>query len=250
MIYLPSHHDKFRAVGKLTALCLTEIEQILEPKITTADINQFVIEFAAKNDLLCAPYQYHGFPEYCCTSVNHVACHGIPSEKKKLKEGDIVSIDVTFKSDKYHADACKTYGIGKISRKNENLLRIAEEVLEVGIKAVSANDHVGRIGFAIENYMKQHPTYSIIEEFVGHGIGFNFHEFPEVSHTCSPGKIESTPKLSVGEIFTIEPIIVAGKRHAKTMKDGWTVVTKDRSHSAQFEHTILITEQGVEVLTR
>lgn len=241
--------EKMRVVGKLAAQCLDELKP--EVGMSTHDIDAYVRKFAFDHDLYLAQEGYRGFPAACCTSVNHVICHGIPSPKKLLNPGDIVKVDVTFIHEGYHGDTCRTYPIGnKINPKAARLIGVAVEALTRGINAVKPGNRIGDIGQAIEDYVEKGGTgFSIVRDFLGHGIGTEFHTLPHIPHyvdTTIPGFYQC---MTPGMTFTIEPMINAGKRGYKTLADGWTVVTRDREFSAQFEHTLGVTEDGVEVFT-
>ena len=192
-----------------------------------------------------APLNYHGFPKSICTSINHVICHGIPSDDKILKKGDILNIDITVIKDGYHGDTSKMFFIGEPTPANERLVRVTQECLYIGIDLVKPGARLGDIGHAIQQHAESNH-YSVVREYCGHGIGQVFHEDPQVLHYGRPG---TGLELQAGMIFTIEPMINLGTRFNKLMKDGWTVVTKDRKPSAQWEHTILVTDTGVEILT-
>ena len=197
-----------------------------------------------KQKVVPAPLNYRGFPKSICTSVNHQVCHGIPSPKK-LKNGDIVNIDITVIKDSYHGDTSKMFFVGEATIKAKRLVKVTQECLYLGIKEVAPGAHLGDIGHAIQKYAESNG-FSVVQEFCGHGIGRNFHEDPQVLHYGKPGAGE---EIKAGMIFTIEPMINQGKRYVKVLPDGWTAVTKDHSLSAQFEHTILVTPVGYEILT-
>jgi methionyl aminopeptidase len=240
----------------LSSMCLDLLEAHMRPehisagRFTTENIDDFVVRFAKTNNLTCATLGYRGFPASCCTSVNHVACHGIPSKNKLLKEGDIVKVDVTFINQHgYYGDTCRTYKLGEVSRKAEIITSIAREALQIGIDQCLPGNRIGQIGFAIEQFVKKNNA-SIVREFIGHGIGKIFHDGPDIPHFCQEKNIKKTPELKPGMVFTIEPIVNLGKPKLKILKDKWTAVTIDKSLSAQFEHTIGITDKGCEVLTK
>lgn len=237
--------ELMRATGKLAAQTLVYIEKFLKPGITTAEIDQLCHDFMVKHKAVPATLNYHGFPKSCCTSLNEVICHGIPSKKDKLKDGDILNIDVTTILDHYHGDTNKTFLIGEVKPEIKKLVRVTKECLEESIKVVRPGARLGDIGAKIEEIAHAHG-YSVVHEYCGHGIGREFHEEPQVLHY---GKKNTGVELRPGMTFTIEPMINLGKRHCKTLKDGWTVVTKDGLPSAQFEHTILVTQDGTEILT-
>ena len=191
-----------------------------------------------------APLNYHGFPKSICTSINQTVCHGIPGDKK-LKQGDIINIDITVIKDDYHGDTSKMFCIGEVSQHAKRLVQVTEEAMYLGIEQVKAGATLGDIGQAIQKYAESN-RYSVVRDFCGHGIGKNFHEEPQVLHY---GKTGEGITLEAGMIITIEPMINIGKKDVKVLGDGWTAVTKDRSLSAQFEHTILVTPTGFEILT-
>jgi len=235
-----------RIAGRLAAEVLEMIEPHIKAGITTTELDQICHDYIVnEQQAIPAPLDYHGFPCSICTSVNHVICHGIPNEKR-LKDGDIINIDITVIKDGYHGDTSKMFFVGEASIQAKRLAKVAYECMKLGIEQVKPGARLGDIGYAIQQYAES-QSYSVVREYCGHGIGLKFHEDPQVLHY---GQAGTGIVLEPGMIFTIEPMINAGKRHVKLMKDGWTVVTKDRSLSAQWEHTILVTEDGHEVLTR
>lgn len=237
--------ERMRIAGKLAADVLTMIEPHVQAGITTEELNQICHDYIVnEQQAIPAPLNYHGFPRSICTSVNHVICHGIPSEKK-LKDGDIINIDITVIKDGYHGDTSKMFQIGKTSILAQRLCRVARESMFVGIEMVKPGIRLGDIGHAIQTYAEK-ENFSVVREYCGHGIGQVFHEDPQVLHYGTPS---TGLELKPGMTFTIEPMINAGKRHVRQLPDGWTVVTKDRSLSAQWEHTILVTDNGYEILT-
>lgn len=239
--------EKMRVAGRLAADVLEMIGPYVTKGVTTEKLNQLCHEYIVnEQQAIPAPLNYGNppFPKSICTSVNHVICHGIPADKK-LKEGDSVNIDVTVIKDGYHGDTSKMFVVGKPSIMTERLIRVTQEALYIGIKMVKPGVRLGDIGHAIQQHAEGH-NYSIVREYCGHGIGANFHEEPQVVHYGRPNTGEV---LEAGMCFTIEPMINAGKRYSKVLPDDWTVVTKDRSLSAQWEHTLLVTENGVEILT-
>lgn len=245
-IKTPPEIEKMRVAGRLAAEVLEMIEPHIKAGITTAELDQICHNYIIdKQQAIPAPLDYHGFPRSICTSVNHVICHGIPNEKR-LKDGDIINIDITVIKDAYHGDTSKMFFVGEPPIQGQRLSKVAYECMALGIKQVKPGIQLGNIGHAIQQYAESH-NYSVVREYCGHGIGLKFHEDPQVLHY---GQAGTGLELEAGMIFTIEPMINVGKRHVKLMKDGWTVVTKDRSLSAQWEHTILVTEDGFEVLTR
>jgi len=241
-----------RRAGALAAQVLDMIGEYVVPGVTTAELDAICHRYMVE-ELGCipAPLNYTNgsappFPKSICTSVNHVVCHGIPSDRKQLKSGDIVNIDVTVIKDGFHGDTSKMFAVGKVSVLAERLLRVTQECLYRGIEAVRAGAHLGDIGHAIQTHAEANH-FSVVREFCGHGIGRTFHDEPQVLHY---GRAGSGMALQEGMTFTIEPMINAGARHVKILPDHWTVVTKDHKLSAQWEHTILVTASGAEVLTR
>jgi methionyl aminopeptidase len=242
----PEEIEKMRIAGRLAAEVLEMIEMHVRPGITTDELNQICHDYIVNiQQAIPAPLNYNGFPKSICTSVNHQVCHGIPSPKK-LKDGDIVNIDITVLKDGYHGDTSKMFVIGKPSILAERLIRITQECLYLGIKEIKPGAHFGDIGAVIQEHAESN-RFSVVREYCGHGIGNIFHEPPNVLHYGTRGTHE---EIKPGMIFTIEPMINAGKRHVKLLPDEWTVVTKDHSLSAQWEHTILVTDTGYEVLTK
>ncbi len=237
---------KMRLAGKLAADVLSMIGEHVQPGITTDKLDAICHDYIVnQQDAIPACLGYRGFPKSICTSVNHVVCHGIPGDKK-LKDGDIINIDVTVIKDDFHGDTSKMFFVGKPSVLSKRLVQVAHECLFMGIDMVRPGVRLGDIGAAIQRHA-EHNHFSIVREFCGHGIGSVFHE-PElqVLHYGTPG---TGLVLEAGMTFTIEPMINAGKRHVKVLNDEWTVVTKDRSLSAQWEHTLAVTNDGVEILT-
>jgi len=242
----PDEIEKMRIVGHLAAEVLEMIEPKVQPGITTDELNSICHDYIVNHqNAYPAPLNYKGFPKSICTSVNHVVCHGIPGNKT-LKIGDIINIDVTVLKDEYHGDTSKMFLVGKPTVLGERLVRITQECLYLGIQMIKPQVQLGDIGAAIQRHAESHH-FSVVREYCGHGIGKGFHEEPQVMHYGSPG---TGVVLEAGMTFTIEPMINAGKRHVKLMPDDWTVITKDRKLSAQWEHTILVTETGYEVLTK
>lgn len=237
--------EKMRVAGRLAAEVLEMIEPHVKPGVTTEELDRLCHDHIVnQQQAVPAPLNYHGFPKSICTSINHVVCHGIPAGKQ-LKKGDVVNIDITVIKDGYHGDTSKMFFVGEPSIKARRLVEVARECLLIGIKMVKPGVHLGDIGHAIQTHAEAHH-YSIVREYCGHGIGKEFHEEPQVLHYGKPG---TGLELKPGMTFTIEPMVNAGKRNVSLMRDGWTVITKDRSLSAQWEHTILVTDTGHEVLT-
>lgn len=238
--------DAMKPAGLLAWELLEKVETLIKPGITTEEINTFIHEYTISKGAIPAPLNYHGFPKSVCTSINEVICHGIPSPKVKLKEGDIINVDVTPIVNGYHGDSSRTYYVGHVSDKAKRLTECARKCLELGIQAVHDGVRLGDVGYAIQNYAES-QGYSVVREFVGHGIGKIFHEDPQIPHYGKKGK---GPRLTAGMTFTIEPMINEGVWEADVLKDGWTAVTADKKLSAQFEHTIAIRSNGkVEILT-
>lgn len=245
-IKTPEEIEKMRIAGRLAAEVLEMIEPYVRIGVTTDELNQICHDYIVNvQNAIPAPLNYNGFPKSICTSVNHQVCHGIPGPRK-LKDGDIVNIDITVIKDGYHGDTSKMFVTGKPSVLSERLIRITQECLYLGIQEVKPGAHFGDIGAVIQEYAESN-RFSVVREYCGHGIGSIFHEPPNVVHYGTRGTAE---EIRPGMIFTIEPMINAGKRFVKLLPDQWTVVTKDHSLSAQWEHTILVTETGHEVLTK
>ena len=249
----PEAIDKMRVAGRLAASVLEMIGEHVVPGVTTETLDTICHDFIV-NELDCIPaplnYTFASdqppFPKSICTSVNHVVCHGIPSPKKVLKSGDTVNIDVTVIKDGYHGDTSKMFFVGKPSVLAKRLVHVTQECLYVGIRQIRPGTHVGDIGHAIHAHARAN-RFSVVREFSGHGIGARFHDEPQILHYGRPG---TGAPLEEGMTFTIEPMINAGRRHVRMLPDQWTVVTKDHKLSAQWEHTLLVTATGYEVLTR
>ncbi|HLD16863.1 MAG TPA: type I methionyl aminopeptidase [Coxiellaceae bacterium] len=238
--------EKMRVAGQLAAQVLEMIGPYVKVGTTTTELDARCHEYIVHHQHATpAPLNYKGFPKSICTSVNHVVCHGIPNEKT-LKNGDIVNIDVTVIKDGYHGDTSKMFEVGEVAPYAKRLIKITQECLYLGIQWVKPGVYLGDIGAAIQDHAEKN-NYSVVREYCGHGIGRIFHEDPQVLHYGKPG---TGMRLESGMTFTIEPMINLGKRQVKLLGDGWTVVTKDRKLSAQWEHTILVTETGHEVLTK
>ena len=238
--------EKMRIAGRLAAEVLEMIGPHVKPGVSTGELDRICHDYIVnEQDAIPAPLNYRGFPKSICTSINQVICHGIPSDDKLLKKGDIVNIDITVIKDGYHGDTSAMFYVGEVSPANKRLVEITQECLYIGIDMVKPGVRLGDIGHAIQQHAEGNH-YSVVREYCGHGIGKEFHEDPQVLHYGKPG---TGLELQAGMIFTIEPMINAGKRHVTLLPDQWTVVTKDRSLSAQWEHTLLVTDTGVEVLT-
>ncbi len=237
--------EKMRVAGRLAASVLEMIEPHVIPGVTTDELDRICHEFIVDQlDCVPAPLNYRGFPRSICTSVNNQVCHGIPGNKR-LKKGDIVNIDITVIKDGYHGDTSKMFFVGEPTVLAKRLVEITQQAMRIGIAAAGPGATLGDIGHAIQTFVEKH-RFSVVREYCGHGIGREFHEEPQVLHYGKPG---DGLRLQPGMCFTIEPMVNAGKRFVKLLPDGWTVVTKDRALSAQWEHTILITSNGREVLT-
>nr|WP_246206265.1 type I methionyl aminopeptidase [Propylenella binzhouense] len=244
LLYDAEAFDGLRRAGRLAALCLDELADIVATGVTTKTIDDFVFDFAMQHGAVPATLNYRGYRHSTCTSLNHVVCHGIPNEKP-LREGDIVNIDVTFILDGWHGDSSRMYVAGTAKRAAERLIEVTYECLMRGIAATHPGGHLGDIGHAIQSYAESERC-SVVRDFCGHGVGRSFHEPPNVLHYGRPGE---GALIRPGMVFTIEPMINLGRPHVKLLSDGWTAVTRDRSLSAQFEHMVGITEDGVEVFT-
>jgi len=230
--------------GQLTARCLDELVSIVKPGVTTEAIDRFVFEFGMDNNAVAATLNYRGYTKSCCTSINHVVCHGIPNEKP-LREGDIVNIDVTYVLDGWHGDSSRMYPVGEIKRAAQRLMEVTHQSLMYGIAAVKPGARTGAIGEAIQRYAESQRC-SVVRDFCGHGLGQIFHDVPNILHY---GRAYEGVELREGMIFTIEPMINLGKPHVKVLSDGWTAVTRDRSLTAQYEHSVGVTADGCEMFT-
>jgi methionyl aminopeptidase len=230
--------------GRLVAEALDALVDVVKPGVTTEALDDFVFDFAMKQGAIPAPLNYRGFPKSICTSINHVVCHGIPGPRA-LKEGDILNIDVTFIVDGWHGDSSRMYGVGKISRAAERLLEVTYEALMRGVAAVRPGATTGDIGAAIQAYAEGERC-SVVRDFCGHGLGRVFHDRPNILHYGEKGEGVA---LKPGMLFTIEPMINLGRAPVKILSDGWTAVTRDRSLSAQFEHTVGVTDTGCQIFT-
>ena len=237
--------EKMRIAGQLASTVLDMIGEHVRAGVTTNELDQICHKYITEvQDAIPAPLNYRGFPKSICTSINHVVCHGIPGDKK-LKKGDAVNIDITVIKDGFHGDTSRMFFVGKPSVIGKRLASTAREAMILGINKVKPGARLGDIGHAIQTYVEK-KGYSVVREYCGHGIGRVFHEDPQVLHYGQP---DTGYELVAGMTFTIEPMINAGRRDVKLLPDGWTVVTKDHSLSAQWEHTILVTETGYDVLT-
>jgi methionyl aminopeptidase len=237
--------EKMRKAGQLAAQLLAYLAPMVKPGVSTLELNDVAEEWTQKHGAKSAPLGYMGFPKSICTSVNEVVCHGIPNAKQILRDGDIINIDVTPLVDGFHGDTSKTFFVGEPSPLARKLVEVTEECLMRGIAAVRPGGKVGDIGAAIQEYAEA-QGFSVVRDFVGHGVGRIFHTAPQIPHYGTRGKGK---KLRPGMVFTIEPMINEGTYEVEVLADKWTAVTKDRKLSAQFEHTLAITEKGVEILT-
>ena len=238
--------EKTKIAGSIAAGALDEVSKIIKPGISTNKIDKICYEFINDNQAYSAPLYYRGFPKSCCTSTNHIVCHGIPSEKKILRDGDIVNVDVTAVKDGWHGDTSRTFEIGEVSIRAQKLVDTTYEAMMKAIKIVKDGVHLGDIGNLIQNHVEA-QGFSVVQDFCGHGIGQAFHKEPNVLHYGEKGTGE---KIKTGMIFTIEPMINAGNYETRVLNDGWTAVTKDKTLSAQFEHTIGVTKDGYEIFTK
>ncbi|MFN7415084.1 type I methionyl aminopeptidase [Anabaena sp. AL09] len=237
--------EKMRRAGSLAAKLLQHLEPLIKPGVSTLQLNDEAERWTQKHGAKSAPLGYKGYPKSICTSVNEVICHGIPNAKQILKDGDIINIDVTPIVEGYHGDTSKTFLVGNPSPTAQKLVEVTQECLRLGIAEVKPGAKIGDIGAAIQEYAESFG-FSVVRDFVGHGISNIFHTAPDVPHYGIRGRGK---KLRAGMVFTIEPMINEGTHEAEMLNDGWTAVTSDRLLSAQFEHTIAVTEDGVEILT-
>jgi methionyl aminopeptidase len=237
--------ELMRATSKLASSTLEFIEPHVVPGVSTEELNKLCHDYIVENGAYPSPLNYHGFPKSICTSKNEVICHGIPSKKDILKDGDILNIDVTTYLNKFHGDTNKTFFVGNVSPEVKKLVEVTYMCMREGINQVKPGGHIGDIGAVIQEIAHGYG-YSVVEEYCGHGIGREFHEEPQVVHV---GKRGTGAEIKPGMTFTIEPMINLGVRNCKVLKDNWTVITKDKKWSAQFEHTVLVTDAGHEILT-
>ena len=245
-IKTPEEIELMRTAGKLAADVLLMIDPHVTAGVSTDELDKVCHDYIVNEQgAIPAPLNYKGFPRSICTSINHVVCHGIPGNKK-LKNGDIINIDITVIKDAYHGDTSKMFLIGEPSIRANRLVEITYQCMSLGIKMIKPGVQLGDIGHAIQQHAESH-NYSVVREYCGHGIGRVFHEEPQILHYGQKG---TGMALEEGMTFTVEPMINLGKRHVKLLPDEWTVITKDRTLSAQWEHTILVTGDGYEVLTR
>ena len=237
--------EKTRKAGVIAAGALNEVSKIVKPGISTDEIDNICYEYINDHKAYSAPLFYRGYPKSCCTSANHVVCHGIPSDKI-LKDGDIINVDVTAFKDGWHGDTSRMFKVGDVSVKAEKLINTTYESMMKAIHIVKDGLHLGDIGSTIQTYVEA-QGFSVVQDFCGHGIGESFHKMPNILHYGKKGTGET---IKEGMIFTIEPMINFGNYETKTLNDGWTAVTKDKSLSAQFEHTIGVTKDGYEIFTK
>jgi len=237
--------EKIRVAGSLAAQALDEVTPFVKPGVTTKKLDKICYEYIRDNGGYSAPLFYRGFPKSCCTSVNHVVCHGIPADKY-LDEGNIINIDVTAIVNNWHGDTSRMFFIGDVSVKSKNLISTTYDSMMKAISIIKDGIHLGDIGETIQTYVEE-KGFSVVRDFCGHGIGTTFHEPPNILHY---GKRGEGIKLKEGMIFTVEPMINEGIYKTKLLKDGWTAVTKDKSLSAQFEHTVGVTSDGFEIFTK
>ncbi|MBB3977737.1 methionyl aminopeptidase [Rhizobium azooxidifex] len=243
-LYGSEAFEGMRKASQLTARALDEIYPLVQPGVTTDELDRFVLEFGMDHGALPATLNYRGYTKSSCISLNHVVCHGIPNDKP-LREGDIANIDITYILDGWHGDSSRMYPVGQIKRSAERLLEVTYECLLRGIAAVRPGVRTGAIGEAIQKFAESERC-SVVRDFCGHGLGRLFHDAPNILHY---GSANEGPELKEGMIFTIEPMINLGRPHVKVLSDGWTAVTRDRSLSAQYEHAVGVTADGCEVFT-
>jgi methionyl aminopeptidase len=236
--------EAMRRAGRLAAMTLDRVTPHVQPGVTTGELDRICHEYIVEQGAVPAPLNYRGFPKSICTSINHVVCHGIPGDKK-LQDGDILNIDVTVILDGWHGDTSRMYAVGKVGVKAQRLIDVTYEAMMRGIAQVKPGNRLGDIGHAIQSFAEA-SRFSVVRDFCGHGIGKVFHDTPSILHF---GQAGAGPILREGMFFTVEPMINAGRYEVKVLEDGWTAVTRDRSLSAQFEHTVGVTADGVEIFT-
>ncbi len=236
--------EGMRRAGQLVAEALDLLVPEVQPGVTTESLDRLIFEFSMDHGALPATLMYRGYSKSICTSINHVVCHGIPNDKP-LRDGDIVNIDVTLILDGWHGDSSRMYGVGEVPRRAERLVEVTHEAMMAGIAAIKPGATIGDIGANIQAVVEPNHM-SVVRDFCGHGLGRLFHDEPNVVHV---GRSGEGPVLKPGMFFTVEPMINLGRPHVKVLSDGWTAVTRDRSLSAQFEHTVGVTEKGVEIFT-
>jgi methionyl aminopeptidase len=236
--------EAMRRAGRLAAETLDFITPHVQPGVATGELDRLCHDFIVRHGAIPAPLNYRGFPKSICTSINHVVCHGIPGDKR-LQDGDIVNLDITVIVDGWHGDTSRMFAVGKVGVKAQKLIDITYEAMMRGIEVVKPGATLGDIGHAIQSYAEAH-RFSVVRDFCGHGIGKIFHDTPSILHF---GRAGEGPQLREGMFFTVEPMINAGRPEVKVLDDGWTAVTRDRSLSAQFEHTVAVTADGYEIFT-
>ena len=236
--------DKTRKAGAIAAGALDVLDEIIKPGVTTEKIDKICFEYINDHGAYSAPLFYRGFPKSCCTSTNHIVCHGIP-QNKTLRDGDIVNVDVTAFKDGWHGDTSRMFLVGNVSVKAKKLVKATYDSMIEGIKTLKDGSYIGDIGSAIQKHVEK-QGFSVVRDFCGHGLGKKFHEPPNILHYGDP---KTGEKLISGMLFTIEPMINEGAFNTKVLNDGWTAVTKDKSLSAQFEHTVGVTNNGYEIFT-
>lgn len=244
-IHKSEDFEGMRKAGNLAARTLDLLVDHVKPGVSSQELDRIAFNFIDSNNGFIAPLFYKGFPKSICTSLNHVICHGIPSNRV-LESGDIVNIDVTVIVDEWHGDTSRMYPVGKINNKAQKLIDCTYEAMMNGIEAVSPNAHLGDIGAKIQS-IAENQNYSVVRDFCGHGLGKVFHEYPNILHY---GEIGEGDKIEQGMFFTVEPMINIGKYDVRMLNDGWTAVTKDKTLSAQFEHSIGVTQDGHEIFTK
>lgn len=237
--------QKMREAGQLAAELICHLGDMVEPGISTQDLNDEAERWGKAKKVIHAPFNYKGFPRHICTSVNEVICHGIPTPERILKDGDIISIDVTPILNEFHGDTCATFFVGEPAAETRELVEVTAQCLMRGIREIRPGKRIGDIGAAIQAHAEP-KGFSVVRDFIGHGIGRNFHGAPEVPHY---GTRNTGLRLRPGMAFTVEPMINIGDFGVKVLDDEWTAITRDRSLSAQFEHTLVVTEDGVEIMT-
>ena len=238
--------EGMRRAGRLASQCLEHILSHVKPGVTTEALHELQMAFARQHGATPAPLDYKGFPKSLCTSINEVVCHGIPSPDRVLKQGDTIGVDVTLILDGFYGDNASTVPVGEVSAEDQRLMAVTLEALRLAVEKVEPGRHLGDIGSTIQSFAEAKHGYGVVRDFVGHGIGTQFHEPPQVPHF---GKPRSGTRLRPGMTFTIEPMINAGTWRLKVLEDGWTAITLDGKTSAQYEHTLAVTEQGYELLT-
>ena len=236
--------EKTKIAGSIASGALDEVNKIIEPGVSTLEIDKLCYEYINDHKAYSAPLFYRGYPKSCCTSANHIVCHGIPS-KKILNNGDIINVDVTAIKDGWHGDTSRMFVVGECSVKAKKLIKTTYEAMMKAINIIKSDIKIGNIGYTIQSIVEA-EGFSVVRDFCGHGIGKQFHESPNILHY---GEKNTGQELKSGMIFTVEPMINIGKFETKTLNDGWTAVTKDKSLSAQFEHTVGVTNEGYEIFT-